>query len=254
MKSIQLSNLKFISWRLWLLIAVVVIAIVALWLHGPISQDSSYHAFADQRTLFGIAHFWNVVSNLPFLIVGSYGLALLFRHRLNNSTAYTRPAYTIFFSALVLVALGSAYYHFNPNNATLFWDRLPMTVAFMAFFATIISEHIRCISLRRILVPLILLGIGSVVWWQLNGDLRPYVLVQFLPILLIPAVLILFPSQKRGTALIWAVLAFYAVAKAFEFFDESIYIAIGFSGHSLKHIAAAMGVYFVALLFKRQNS
>ena len=36
-----------------------------------------YHRFADQQTLLGIPNFWNVVSNLPFILVGAVGSAML---------------------------------------------------------------------------------------------------------------------------------------------------------------------------------
>ena len=49
-------------------------SLAGLLLLPPISQDQGYHHFADQRTLFGVPNFWNVVSNLPFMAVGSVGL------------------------------------------------------------------------------------------------------------------------------------------------------------------------------------
>lgn len=243
-------NFKPISWRPWFLILIVVLAIGALLMQGPIAQDSAYHDFADQRTLLGVPNFWNVVSNLPFLVVGVYGLVLLYRYRGHDNWTPLRLAYAVLFLGLILVAVGSAYYHLGPDNQTLVWDRLPMTVAFMAFFATIMAERIHPDWVRLSLVPLVLAGVFSVLWWQSSGDLRPYVLVQFLPVVLIPAVICLYPVPGRGLAWVWAVLVFYAIAKVFELFDAPIYSVLGMSGHSLKHIAAAIGVYFIALLFK----
>jgi hypothetical protein len=97
------------------------------------------------------------------------------------------------------------------------------------------------------------IGAISVLWWQASGDLRFYVLVQFLPVILIPAILLLYPSGFPGAKWTWAVLAVYAVAKVLEFFDVPIFHVLGVSGHSLKHIIAAIAVCFVALLVRARN-
>ena len=57
-----------------ILIGLMVISLAGLLLLPPISQDQSYHQFADQRTLLGVPNFWNVVSNLPFIAIGAAGL------------------------------------------------------------------------------------------------------------------------------------------------------------------------------------
>ena len=237
------------SWRGWLLWAIAAAAIAGLALYGPIAQDPAYHRFADQRTVLGVPNLWNVASNIPFLLVGVYGLALLRRGHCGGALAYLRPAYGVFFVALALVAVGSAYYHLDPNDLTLVWDRLPMTLAFMAFFAAMLGEHVQA-RLTRLLVPLLLLGVASVVWWQFSGDLRFYYLIQFLPMLLMPISVVLYPCAIPGTRLVWLVMGLYIGAKAFELFDAQVFDVLGFSGHSLKHIAAALAVYFVAVLVK----
>jgi hypothetical protein len=88
----------------------------------------------------------------------------------------------------------------------------------------------------------LLAGLASVLYWRATDDLRPYVLVQFLPVLLIPLVLLLYP--RRGSAGLWLALACYVLAKALEQFDGQVYAALGgvISGHSLKHLAAAAGM------------
>lgn len=238
------------SWRGAILWGIAAAAIASLLMQGPIAQDPAYHQFADQRSVLRVPNFWNVASNLPFLLVGLYGSVLLGRGHSGGALSFLRPAYAVFFPALALVALGSAYYHLDPGDQTLVWDRLPMTLAFMAFFSAILGEHIQPSLVRRGLIPLLLLGMASVIWWQVSGDLRPYLLVQFLPVLLIPAIVVLYPSGAPGAGYVWALLASYVVAKVLELFDASIYQALGFSGHSLKHIAAGLGVYFVAVLVK----
>jgi hypothetical protein len=92
---------------------------------SPIVQDQAYHAFADTRRLLGIPNVWNVVSNLPFVAVGAAGVALLRKD----------AAATALFVGILLTGFGSSYYHLAPDDGTLFWDRLPMTIGFMALLA-----------------------------------------------------------------------------------------------------------------------
>lgn len=231
------------DWRMWLLGIVVLTVCAGLAMHGPIAQDQAYHRFADGRELLGVSNAWNVLSNLPFLLFGAWGMMALFRYRALG--APLRAAFWIFFAGAALVSLGSAYYHFAPSDATLMWDRLPMTLAFMAFFAAVVSRHIASTFARYGLAPLLIVGLCSVLWWTFDGDLRPYLLVQFLPILLIPTILLLFPVRRPGAKCIWWVLAAYVSAKILEVFDAQIFEATGVGGHALKHVAASVGVYFV---------
>ena len=228
-------------WRVWGLLAVGLAVCVALFLDGPITQDQDYHRFADARGMFGLPNFWNVVSNAPFLVFGLWGVFALLRDA--KQRAPRRRTYLTFFIGSALVAFGSAYYHADPGDATLAWDRLPMTIAFMAFFAAIIDRHVRSGFAARGLLPLLLIGVASVIWWRVSGDLRVYLLVQFLPILTIPLILLAFPVRSAGTRWIWAVLGVYVLAKILEVYDAQLYSALGMSGHALKHLAAAFGVY-----------
>ena len=44
------------------------------------------------------------------------------------------------FLGIALTGFGSSYYHWDPNDRTLFWDRLPMALSFMAILAIVIGE------------------------------------------------------------------------------------------------------------------
>lgn len=246
----QADKVHSLSWRAWLLFSIAAAVIVGLALQGAISQDSAYHLFADRRGLWAIPNFCNVASNLPFIAAGLYGLYWLRRGRPGYGLQPLRPAYTVFFVSVCLVSAGSGYYHLDPSDATLVWDRLPMTVAFMAFFSLVLGEHVNSRLASCLLMPLLLLGVASVFWWWYSGDLRLYVLVQFLPFLLIPAIMLLYPSHLPGAAWTWAVLAAYVAAKLLELFDVSLYEALGISGHALKHVVSALGVCFVAVRLK----
>ncbi len=232
-----------ISWRHALLLAVLVGGTLAALLADPVAQDPAYHLFADRRSLFGIPNFLDVVSNLPFALVGAAGLYFVSR---GTSDASNSTAWRVFFIGVFLTAFGSGYYHLAPDNDTLVWDRLPMTIAFMGFVAIIIGEYLSERLAKTLLLPLLVAGAASVFYWAHTealgrGDLRAYALVQFLPMLLIPLVIVLYRGRSDlGPYVGWMVF-FYIAAKLLEFFDTAIFAAGDIvSGHSLKHVFAAM--------------
>jgi predicted membrane channel-forming protein YqfA (hemolysin III family) len=237
----------------WLLGAVTALTLAAVFLVSPIPQDPAYHNFADKRFLCGTPNFWNVFSNLSFLVIGAFGLA-----RLSHlQPAASRVGYIVFCAGVVLVAFGSAYYHYAPDTQTLVWDRLPMTVAFMALFAMVIRDRVSERLGERLFWPLIVVGIASIAYWhwtetQGRGDLRVYGLVQFLPILQIPLMLLTSPGRGLRSAWLWATLATYGLSKLAEYFDYGIYEATGLlSGHTIKHLLASFAVLWAIFAFLR---
>jgi hypothetical protein len=231
--------------RQWLLLVIALAAIFAAFLVSPIPQDPAYHRFVDQRTLLGLPNFWNVFSNIGYLLVGIFGFA-----RLGLVQApVPRPAYLVFCVAVTLVAFGSAWYHYAPSNDSLVWDRLPMAPGFMALFAVVLGERVSWRLAQRLLWPLIISGIASVLFWAWTesrgaGDLRPYALVQFLPIVLMPLLLLLFPGNGRSARWLWWTFAGYVLAKVAEYLDGSIHDVLGISGHSIKHFVSSIAVLF----------
>lgn len=232
------------NWRQGVLVAVSLIAVLALSVAGRVAQDPGYHRFADSATLFGIANFFNVVSNLPFIAVGALGLWRAPR----LAHVHARDAYRVLCMAVILVGFGSAYYHHAPGNATLLWDRLPMTVAFMALLTLLLEERVLERRKPGLLWLLVAVGASSAVYWALTeslgqGDLRPYILVQFLPVVLIPLIIALFPTGPSSNRLLLAALGLYGLAKLLETFDSrTLELTAVVSGHSLKHVAAAAAV------------
>ena len=233
-----------INWRKRLLVLVSLAAIVALSLLGRIPQDPAYHRFADARAFAGISNFCNVVSNLPFIAVGVYGLWRTSRLDCTQMIG----AYRVLCAAVILVGFGSAWYHHAPSDATLLWDRLPMTVAFMALLALLLEERVLGRHQPGLLWLLVATGASSAGYWALTeslgqGDLRPYILVQFLPMILIPLIIGLFPQRHSSNRLLIAALGLYVLAKLLETFDTRVLeLTTLVSGHSLKHVAAAAAV------------
>ena len=237
--------------KLFILILVCLFGFSAIFFVKPIPQDEAYHNFADQRKILGIPNFWNVISNIPFFLIGLIGTIAGMRKKWVGFDTPAYSAYLLFFLGVCLTGLGSAYYHFNPNTTTLFWDRLPMALSFMAFFSAIITEHLNEKLGRVMLVPLVALGCGSVFYWRWTeqsdaGDLRFYALVQFLPMLLIPFIIITFKSRYTRSKDLYVVLLAYLAAKLAEHFDSFLYVLTRvLSGHTLKHLFAAFGAYWL---------
>jgi hypothetical protein len=230
--------------RLLALLILMLASLVGLLLLPPIVQNQSYHDFADQRTFIGIPNFWNVVSNFPFIAIGAAGLWQLRRD----------SAIVVLFLGILLTGFGSAYYHLDPNDRTLFWDRLPMAVSFMAILAIAIEERVDAKAGAVLLWPLIIVGVFSLLLWRWTGDLRLYGWVQFFPCLAVPLLFVLFPPKYSATSYWLIAAALYGLAKLFEFYDHAIY-SIGslLSGHTLKHIAAAAACVAILRHFQKRR-
>ena len=225
-----------------ILVLVTVAAAAGMFLHDPFAQDPAYHRFTDTREYFGIPNFWNVVSNLPFLVAGALGL--LQSGRLASPDLATH--YRAFCAAVALVALGSAWYHLAPDNARLVFDRMPMTIAFMALLAAVIADRVNWVAGRALLWPLVVVGIASIAWWIRteaagHGDLRLYALVQFLPMLLLPLMLFMWKGEGLSTRHLCMALGAYAAAKLAEFCDF----------HAVKHLLAALAAWWIVRAFQR---
>jgi hypothetical protein len=224
-------------------LALMVTSLAALLLLGPIHQDQGYHYFADERSFFGVQNFWNVVSNLPFIAVGAVGLRQFHRD----------PAVFMIFMGIFLTGVGSSYYHWDPSDRTLFWDRLPMTLCFMAILAVIVAERIDARLGAILLWPLIATGVLSLLVWHFTGDLRLYGWVQFFPCLALLLLILIFPPKYSGTVY-WVVAAsLYALAKTFELFDHAVHANFFLSGHTLKHLFAAAACFTVLRYFQTRQ-
>jgi hypothetical protein len=234
----------------------------AFLLIPPIPQDPAYHRLADSRVWLGIPNVLNVLSNAGFLLVGALGLRVVLGDD-GTRPVFREPAerwpYGVFFGGLLLTGVGSAYYHWEPGNVRLAWDRLPLAITMMGLLAATIAERIGVPAARWLLGPLVALGAGSVAYWhwteqQGAGDLRLYALVQFYPVVAVPLMLWwLAPRYTRGADLL-AAAATYAAAKLPELLDAWILSATRVvSGHTLKHLLAALAGYWVLRMLRRRR-
>jgi hypothetical protein len=88
------------------------------------------------------------------------------------------------FLGIFLTGFGSAYYHLEPSDQTLFWDRLPIAIGTG-------------------------IGVFSLLLWRWTGDLRLYAWVQFFPCLALLLIFLLFAPRFSGT--IYWLLGRYAL-------------------------------------------
>lgn len=240
------------DWRGWLLVALTAALALGALLVPATPQPLSYHAFADRRGIWSIPSFFNVVSNLPFLIAGALGLRQIWRGGRFIDLREQLP-YLVFFLGALLTCFGSAYYHAAPDNERLVWDRMPMTLGFAGLVAAAVAERADLKFGLRSLWPLLALGVISVIYWYATertgaGNVIPYAAYQAWSIGIIVLLLLLYPARRysHGGLLAWAAI-WYGVAKVFETFDLQVYRLLGgtLSGHTIKHVLAAFAVFAI---------
>lgn len=242
--------------RLALAVAITLLAVAVVWVLRDVAPRFSTHAFVDRRTILGVPNFGDVVSNLPFLVIGVIGLVVVWRmERSRFVDARERWPWLALFAGVTLVAFGSGYYHLAPDGERLVWDRLPITIVFMSFFAAVVAERVSVGLGMWALGVLLPLGVITVLYWASTGDLRPYMMVQLAPMLLVPLLVLGYPARYTRGRDVLIVLAFYIVAKVAEFMDRQIFAAGGIlSGHALKHIIAGVGLYAVVVMLRRRRA
>lgn len=245
-----------------LLLLLTAFIVLICYVTPRIPQPLSYHLFADRRGLLDIPNFGDVVSNLPFAVIGAWGIVFLLRSRFRNGGHFLDKRemwpYLFAFIGLLLTAFGSSYYHLAPDNARLVWDRLPMTITFMSIVSAVIAERIH-LRLGIMLLPVLLfVGMASVFQWYWSeirgaGDLRFYAAVQVYSALVVLLALF-FPRRYTRSTDFGLVIGFYVLAKTLETFDKPIYAMLHIvSGHTLKHLAAAAAGYCILRMIMKRK-
>ena len=250
------------SWRIAFLVAISIPLLAWLLFSPRMPQSVEYHDFADQRPLAQIPHFWNVISNLPFAVIGLAGCCWLWGGGGRRSALlepWERRAYLTLFFGEFLTCFGSAHYHAAPSNATLVWDRLVFSLLLTSFFTIIVTEFVNPRVGRYLLAPMVLTGLFSVLWWHWTeqagqGDLRLYIFVQFYPVMVVPFIIALFRSRYSLGWMFFLTWALYGVAKVCELLDLPIYELTGvWSGHTFKHFVAAAATACVLYALRRRT-
>ncbi|MDD2925238.1 hypothetical protein [Rhodoferax sp.] len=233
------------SWPEQLLLAALLAALVLASLGPNVAQQAQYHAFADQRGWQGLPRVMDVLTNLPFAVAGLWGLVRVGQASLQRSLdAYLQLA-AVFFGGLLLTAAGSGYYHWQPDNFGLAWDRLGMVVAFAGLLGMAVADRI---SLRGGVVTVaitLLAGPVAVLVWYQSGNLLPWVVLQGGGMLLVLVLALRQPVPGGWGLPLMAVAALYTLAKLLELGDHAVLAWTSglVSGHSLKHVAAALAAW-----------
>lgn len=244
-------------------LALLVAALAGVtWALPPIPQPPEYHHFADQRSCFALPHCLDTASNVLFVLAGVAGLHFLLGSSARRAFIDPREAlpYALSFSAIILVGFGSGWYHLAPDNDRLVWDRAAIALAFMAWLAAILCERVSPAVGLRLLPLLIAAGLGSVGYWSWSeahgmGDLRLYGLMQLTPGVLIPLLLWLYPPRYSGDGDILIVIGLYGVALLCDLSDRPIFTLTSglVSGHTVKHLAAALAAYWLVHRLQRRR-
>lgn len=234
-------------------LVMTIAAGILLAMHGPIAQWQHYHEFADQSALWGIPHAADVLSNIGFALVALWGFFTLWPNRADPALRDGWPGYRLFLAGLLLTALGSGFYHLAPDNFRLVWDRLPIALACAGLLAAVRAETHAAATGNRDALLLAMVAIASVGWWYAteqhgSGDLRLYLLLQSLPLVLVPLWQAIYRSPMADRCMFGAALLLYIAAKAAEMHDLALLQSLGWlSGHTLKHLLASMAAGMLVL-------
>ena len=215
---------------------------IALNPHGHSHLHAHGHPFVDARTLLGLPNAMDVLSNLPLALAGAWGLLAL---RRNSLPEVTRRALQVFCAGLLLTGFGSAVYHWAPDAAGLVWDRLGMAVTFAGALSLAVAERVGQGPARPTLWVALGLAVVSAALPQLLGNVLPWAVVQFGGLAFIAWAALQRPAAGAIGVHLGALIGWYALAKVLELGDAAVFHATGdvVSGHSLKHLAAALAAW-----------
>ena len=224
------------------LAGLIILLLLAIFLPA-IAQNQNYHNFIDQRTFFGIKNTSNTLSNLAFIMVGLWGLINFYKNKYIKISNSFSVLLNLFFISIILTGLSSSYYHLSPNDFTLVFDRLALSLVFAVVLTMLASIRISERSGFHTLAELIILAPLSVLLWNYNGNLKPYAVLQFGGIIIIVLTLLLTKAQKQSPCFA-SLIILYGFAKVAEFYDVEIFNLSQnlISGHTLKHLIGALAV------------
>jgi hypothetical protein len=224
------------------LTGLIILLFLAIFLPS-IQQDQNYHNFADKRVLFGVNNAFDTLSNLAFIIVGALGLVNFYNNQYVKISNSFSVILNLFFISIILIGLGSSFYHLSPNDFTLVFDRLAMSLVFASILAMLAYLKTSPRFGLHTLAELLILAPLTVLIWKFNGNLTPYVVLQFGGIILVILTLLLTKTRMQGPCFT-SLIILYGAAKLAEFYDEKIFNLSQnlISGHTLKHLIAALAV------------
>ena len=225
------------------LLATVALALAVACLGPHVAQTAHYHAFADQRALWSLPFAMDVLSNLPFAVMGGWGLWRL--HGASHHQGVQRQLAGLFFTGLLVTAACSTWYHVRPDDAGLAIDRMGMVLAFAGLLGLAVADRVSGRS--GVCFAMAVLGLGPVAVgvWAASANLLPWSMLQGGGMLLVLVMAARRPLSGAWGVPLGAVIAWYAVAKLLELGDQPVFALTQgvVSGHTLKHVAAALSAW-----------
>lgn len=247
---------KQIFWSTWTCLFLV--SFIAQLLGVLTKLSPTENLFADLRTLCGIHNIGDVLSNLSFMVVGFYAIAHLIKNDSRDINMW------LIALGSLAVGLGSAYYHANPSNNRLLWDRLPMSIVFSGIFMYSVNalDLIKKVNYKVASLAYLLFSVSTVLIWYVGFKthinlIAPYVFLQFggMVLIITLSVMALFEKKIQLAKTLFAIIFCYAIAKVFEHFDFQIFTMLNhlISGHSIKHLVSALAIFIWFKMLKKQT-
>lgn len=235
-----------------LMLAMALAAVVGLVAWGPVGLVPHMHHFADEGWWLGVNNGTNVLSHLPLVPIGIWGLWRVSRLPLHEPL---RWIWGWFFVCQMLATLGGMFYHLAPGDAAFIWDQVPKSAACSLFAFAFLAERIdrRCGNAAAIALALIAALLAGI-WWLYSlhhdgvGDLRPLIWLEMLPVLLVATGAWTLSGHLLSRQDWMRSQISFAVAQTVDWADREVFEwthqVIG--GHSVRHLALAACVGWVA--------
>lgn len=207
---------------------------------GPVPLDPSAWRHADVRRWQGLPNALNVLANLPQIVVGWWGWRVT---RTSRWPEALRRPWMAFHLCTLLAGVVALLYHLQPGPLGWIAARTALCGAFATLAAGALAErvderfgHTRSVAL---LLGSVLLA-GATVAASRGADIRPLLLFEMLPVLLLPAGAIGLPGlQTRASD--WIVMLIgYGLARLADAHDARLLAAtVGIGGHAVMHLLLA---------------
>jgi len=236
--------------------SLLILFILGLYF-GRYQQEQNYHQFADNRVFFGIPNGLDVMSNLAIVFPGIAGIAFVHERQKNKYEWADKFEPTILycmFFGMVLTFFGSVWFHLEPSNSTLVWDRLGMVIIMACYCSLIIFDRFDSNLAKKVHFPLILIGFSSVFIWQYFDDLRFYFAFK-VQLFILVFILLKYGEESYNRSKDYILsLALFGLATIFEFNDGVVFDAlIIISGHTLKHIVAGIALWWIMRMTRERK-
>lgn len=230
-----------------LLVSMTLAVMMGLLAWGPVPLSAQVHRHADERSLLDMPGATNVWVNLVMFAAGAWGWCAT---RASRWPAQLRTPWQLFHLCAMLSALASGLYHSGTGDALFVLTHVFTAAGFMMLTLGMLAERVHSRFGSLMACVLVLSGIamtGLVMLFGPSGqnglDMRPLLLQEVIPVLVIPAGILSLPGRFTQ-AFDWVVvLTLYALAKLLESSDALVPEMSGWiSGHTLMHLMLATAV------------